>query len=585
MCSLVIIGLPGNTKANFIKNLFDLYSINYEPNWEDNDMVLTKIDIKRDASGVIRWEECRGSDCDVLRLILHRVCAEKGISVDDALDELMTTDAVSSLSESHVNSFHESLNKLRASTSISNTEVEKYGMNQVFDFSHKSVAFAQIPILFTDKKKIITIFVCEEGSKMYCPRANGVVSLAECVMFWANYLGHFKPDAYNMLVAFNGSSGAANALLSDLTSKTKEIGVKNIFQGLIFEVGQNGGMMRLQTQLNKLFTNTEKEVKLSWLMFHSALVKIARWPWIPYRVVKQLASIFQIGKAELSDVLQFWSNITCILYRDVDNLRDTVFCDTVWLAKELSKALNLKPALNNLLQYGVVEQCVAENQWLRVITSSDGKNTMGGPHQLLLDYLTGVKLATTSGVKGKLEGKQHLQCDYYFIPSLLKPCEDVPTKNKYSLFVQFPQSFMPMQIFSQIIIRLLKDEHLGCSLNKTCLYSNKISLHLESCCNLLFVEHRFSVEIIYECKHCPQPKEDVVKIIRDDIEECCNELSLGFSFRLMCPNGAHHIRVPDFRTQHVYCQTCASHVTLNDNQLCWVVEVCVLPYSGKFLEG
>lgn len=571
MCSLVIIGLPGSAKTNFIKNLFDLYSIDYQPNWEDKDIVLTKIDIKKDRSGKIHWEECQGDDCDVLRLTLHKVAAEKKVNVDQALDELAATDGVSSLSRAEP--LKELLNRLKKASSTSDSQVEMYGMSQVFDFSHKSTAFAQIPVLFTEKKKIITIFVCEEkGSPMYCPRANGEVSLSDSVMFWASYLGHFKPDAHSMLVAFNGSSGGADALLSDLTRKTKEIGVKNIFHGLIFEVSQKGGLLSLQAQLNKLFTNIEKDVKLSWLMFHSALIKISEWPWIPYTVVKQLASIFRISKPELSDVMRFWSSITSILYRDVDHLRDIVFCDTVWLAKELSKVLNLDSALSNLLQYGIVEQCVAEKHWLKISSSDVGKTTMAGPHQLLLDYFTGFNLAT---VIPTIEGKQHLQCTSYFIPSLLKPCKDVVTKNKNSLYVQFPQSFMPMQIFSYIVIHLLRDGYLKCGLNKTYLYSNKISLRLFSCCDLILVEHRFSIEIIYDCNYCLRPKEDVVKTIRDNIEECCNKLSLGFSFQLMCPNGDHYIRVPDVRTQHVHCKTCASHVTLNNSQLYWVVEVCI----------
>ena len=572
MCSLVIIGLPGNAKSNFIKNLFDLYSISYQPSYPDNGIVLTKIDITKNREGKIQWLQCQGDDCDVLKLILHQVCAEKKINIDQALDELAVIAQASSLSQPQQESLCELFRKLKNISSASSPDSQVYGMSQVFDFSHKSTAFAQIPVLFTEKKKIITIFVCEgKGSPMYCPRANGEVSLCDCIMFWANHLGHFKPDAHSMLVA---ATGNADALLADLTRKTKEIGVKNIFQGLIFEVNSKSGVLSLQAQLNKLFTNVEKKVKLSWLMFHSALIKISKWPWIPFAVVKQLASIFRISKSELSDVMQFWSGNTSILYRDIDHLRDIVFCDTVWLAKELSKVLNLDPALSNLLQYGIVEQCVAEKHWLK-ISSSDGKTAMTGPHQLLLDYFTGCNLAT---VTAAIEGKQHLQCACYFIPSLLKPCKDVPAKNKHSLYVQFPQSFMPMLMFSHIIIHLLRDGHLKCGLKKTYLYSNKISLHLYSCCDLVLVEHRFSVEIIYDCNYCLRPKEEVMKMIRDNVEECCNQFSLAFSFQLMCPNGDHYVRVPDVRTQHVHCRTCASHVSLSDNQLYWIVEVCVILY-------
>ena len=575
MCSLVIIGLPGNAKTNFIKNLFDLYSMSYQSSSTDKDITLTKIDIIKDRDGKIRWVPCQGDECDVLRLILHQVCAEKKINADQALDGLAVTDKVSFLSKSQLKSFQELLHKLKNVSSPScDSQVDMYGMSQVFDFSHKSTAFAQIPVLFTEKKKIITIFVCEgNGSPMYCPRANGEVSLCDCIMFWASYLGHFKPSAHSMIVAFSGSREAADALLSDLSRKTKEIGVKNIFHGLIFEISLKSGMLNLQVQLNKLFTNVEKRIKLSWLMFHSTLIKVSEWPWIPFGVVKQLAGIFRINKSELIDVMQFWSSITSILYRDVDHLRDIVFCDTVWLAKELSKVLNLESSLSNMLPYGIVEQCVAEKHWLKISTT-EGKTTMAGPHQLLLDYFTGFNLAT---VISTIEGKQHLQCACYFIPSLLKPCKDV-LQNKHSLFVQFPQLFMPMQIFSHIVIHLLRDEYLKCGLKRTYLYSNKISLHLYSCCDLVLVEHRLSVEIIYDCNYCLRPKEEVVKMIRENIEECCNQLSLTFSFQLMCPNGDHYIRVPEVRTQHIHCRTCASHVSLNNSQLYWIVEVCIILY-------
>ena len=570
MCSIVIIGLPGKTKANFIKNLFHLYSIDYQPNWEDKDIVLTKIDIKKDKRGEIRWEECQGDDCDVLRLILHGMCAKKEISVDHVLDELAAADGLPSLSPSHVNLFKQLLDKLKTSSSTSDAQVMTYGMSQVFDFSHKSTAYAQIPVLFTDDKKIITIFVCEEGGTMFCPRANGKVALSDAVMFWANYLGNFKANSHSsMIVAFSGSSSGVNALLSELSKKTKEIGVRNIFQGRIFEISQLTGMVDLQAQLNKLFTSREEYVKLSYLMFHSALIKISKWPWIPYTVVKQLANIFHIGKSEVPVVMHFWSNITSILYRDIDFLRDIVFCDTVWLAQELSKVLNLDSSLSNLLRYGIVEQCVAEKHWLK-ISSADGKITMAGPHQLLLDYFTGFDLAT---VISFIEGKQHLQCACYFIPSLLKPCRDILIPNKLSLYVRFPQSFMPMQIFSQIVIHLLRDGYLKCGLNKSYLYSNKISLNIDLCCDLILVEHRFSVEIIYSCNYCQRPKEDVVKAIREAIEACCKKLSLKFIFELMCPNDAHYIRVPEVKMQLVHCQTCASRVALNNNQLYWVVEV------------
>ena len=567
MCSLVIIGLPGNTKTNFIKNLFDLYSIDYQPNWEDKDIVLTKIDVKKDKTGRILWEKCQGDDCDVLRLILQGICAEEGVSLDCALDELAVTEGLS-LSQSHIESLHELISKLKKSSSTSDAQVEMYGMSQVFDFSHKSTAFAQIPVLFTDKKKIITIFVCEEGAKMYCPRANSEVALSDCVMFWANYLGHFKPNAHSMVVAINGSGSAVNALLSDLSKKTKETGVKNIFQGLIFDISHKNGLLSLQIQLNKLFLNLEEDVKLSYLMFHSALIKISEWPWIPYTTVKQLASIFRISKSELPDVMRFWSSITSILY--TDHLRDIVFCDTTCLAKELSKVLNLKSLLSNLLEYGIVEQCVAEKHWLK-ISSSDGK-IMTGPHQLLLDYFIGFDLAT---VIPTIEGKQHLQCACYFIPSLLKPYKDILMQNKHSLYVLFTQSFMPMQIFSQIVIRLLRDGYLRCGLNKKYLYSNKISLNLDWCCDLILVEHRYSIEIIYSCNYCQRPKEEVVKMIRHNIEECCRKSSLEITFQLMCPNDVHYVRVPDVRTQYVHCRTCGSHVTLDNNQLNWVAEVCV----------
>ena len=570
MCSLVIIGLPGNTKTNFIKNLFDLYSIDYQPNWEDKDIILTKIDVKKDNMGRILWEKCQGDDCDVLRLILHGKCAEEGVSVDRALDELATTEGMSSLSQPHVKSFRELISKLKNSSSTADAQAEMYGMSQVFDFSHKSTAFAQIPVLFTDKKKKITIFVCEEGAKMYCPCANSEVALSDCVMFWANYLGHFKPNAHSMIVAFNGSGSAVNTLLSDLSRKTKEVGVKNIFQGLIFDISQKTGLLSLQVQLNKVLVNLEEDVKLSYLMFHSALIKISEWPWIPYTTVKQLARIFRISKSELPVVMKFWSSTTSILY--TDHLRDVVFCDTMWLAKELSKVLNLDSSLSDLLEYGIVEQCVAEKHWLK-ISSRDGKIAMTGPHQLLLDYFTGFDLAT---VIPTIEGRQHLQCACYFIPSLLKPCKDILKKNKISLYVLFSQSFMPMQVFSQIVIRLLRDGYLKCGLNKSYLYSNKISLNLDSCCALMLVEHRYSVEIIYSCNYCQRPKEDVVKAIRHDIEECCNKLSLKFTFQLMCPNDVHYICIPEVRTQHIYCQTCANHVVLNNNQLNWVVEVCII---------
>lgn len=573
MCSLVIIGLPGNTKTKFMKKLFGLYSIDYQSNYEDKDIVLTKIDVKKDNAGKIQWEECQGGNCDVLRQILLMQCAEKKVSVDRALDELAAAaDGLSSLSKPRVTAFRELLNKLKASSSTCDSQVEMYGMSQVFDFSHNSTAFAQIPVLFTDKKKIITIFVCEEKfSPMYCPRANSEVQLVDCIMFWANYLGHFKDDTRSMMVAFDGSSSGADTLLAELTKKTKEIGVKNIFSGLVFETSQRSGMESLQAQLDKLFTNMKKDVKLSWLMFHSALIKISEWPWIPFAIVKRLASVFQIGKLELSNVLEFWSTTTSVLYRDVDHLRDTVFCDTVWLAKELSEFFNLDFSLSNLLRYGIVERCVAEKHWLKVL-SPDGK-TMVGPHQLLLDYFTGFKLAT---VISSIEGKQHLQCTCYFVPSLLKPCKDTLTKNKDSLYVQFSQAFMPMQIFSHVVINLLRDGHLKCGLSKSYLFSNKISLNLDLCCDLILVEHRFSLEIIYNCNYCRLPKEGVVKMIRDNIEECCNRLSMQFNFQLKCPNGDHYVRVPDVRPQLVKCATCASHVTLDKNQLSWVVEVYTL---------
>ena len=567
MCSLVIIGLPGNTKTNFIKNLFKLYSIDYQPNWEDKDIVLTKIDVKKEKSGRILWEECEGDDCDVLRLIMHRMCREKGVSVDRALNELAATEGISSLSQSQSRSLHKLINKLKKSFSTPDAQVEMYGMSQVFDFSHKSTAFAQIPVLFTDKKKIITIFVCEEGAKMFCPRANSDVALSDCVMFWANYLGHFKPNAHSMIVAINGSGSAVNALLSDLSRKTKETGVSNIFQGLIFDISHKTGLLSLQIQLNKLFLNLEENVNLSYLMFHSALIKISEWPWIPYTTVRQLASIFRISKYDLPHVMKFWSSITSILY--TSHLRDIVFCDTVWLAKELSKVLNLKSSLSNLLEYGIVEQCVAEKHWLK-ISGVDNKTMMTGPHQLLVDYFIGFDLAT---VIPNIEGKQHLQCVCYFIPSLLKPCKDILIQNKNSLYVLFTQSFMPMRIFSQVVIHLLRDRHLRCGLNKKYLYSNKISLNLDWCCELILVEHRYTIEIIYNCNYCQQPKEEVVKIIRDNIEECCRKSSLEITFQLMCPNDVHYVRVPDVRTQHVHCQICASHVTLNNNQLNWVAEV------------
>ena len=575
MCSLVIIGLPGTNKNTFIKNLFNLYSVNYQPSWEEKDIVLTKIDIKKDKAGKIFWEEYHGDDCDVLRLILHRVCSENDVSVESALDELAASDGLSSLPFNK--SFFELINKLKKSSSTSDAIVEMYGMSQVFDFSHKSTAFAQIPVLFSDKEKIITILVCEEGMKMYCPRANGEVALSDCVMFWANYLGHFKSDAHNMIVAFNEGGSGVGALLSELSKKTTEIGVKNIFQGFIFDISKKNGMQDLQAQLNKSLTSIEKGikyVKLSYLMFHSALIKISEWPWIPYTIVKQLANIFLISKSELPAVMKFWSSTTSILYRDIACLRDIVFCDTVWLATELSKVLNLEPSLSSLLQYGIVEQCVAEKHWLK-ITSCDGKIIMAGPHQLLLDYFTGFDLAT---VISTIEGKQHLQCACYFIPSLLKPCKDSLKQNKHSLYVKFPQSFMPMQIFSQIVINLLRDRYLRFRLNKSYLYSNKVSLNLDLCCNLTLVEHRFSVEIIYNCDYCQQPKEEVVKAIRDKVEGCCTKSSLEFTFQLMCPNEGHFVRVPDVRTQHVHCQNCASLVPLSNSQNNWVVEVCITMY-------
>ena len=572
MCSLVIIGLPGNTKTNFIKNLFELYSIDYQPNWEDKDIVLTKIDVKKEKTGRIVWEECQGDDCDVLRLILHRMCAEEEVSVDHALDELMATEGISSpsqshISQSHIESLRELINKLKKSSSTPDARVEMYGMSQVFDFSHKSTAFAQIPVLFADKKKIITIFVCEEGGKMFCPRANSEVALSDCVMFWANYLGHFKPNAHSMIVAINGSGSAVNSLLSDLSRKTKETGVKNIFQGLVFNISHKTGLLSLQMQLNELLSNLEENVKLSYLMFHSALIKISEWPWIPYTTVKQLANIFRISKSELPGVMKFWSGITSILY--TSHLQDIVFCDTMWLAKELSKVLNLESSLSNLLEYGIVEQCVAEKHWLK-ISSADNKITMTGPHQLLVDYFIGFDLAT---VIPTIEGKQHLQCTCYFIPSLLKLCKDILIQNKDSLYVLFTQSFMPMRMFSQIVIHLLRDGYLRCGVNKKYLYSNKISLNLDWCCDLILVEHRYSIEIIYSCNHCQRPKEEVVKTIRHNIEECCRKSSLEITFQLMCPNDVHYVRVPDVRTHLVHCQTCGSHVTLNNNQLNWVAEV------------
>ena len=573
--SIVIVGLPGAAKTNFITQLFSCYSIKAQYEGEDKDITLTTVDIRRDSTGKVLWANCPGDSCDVLVQMLHGQCVEKGVDVVELLKEIASHESMHSLSESQNKSLHSFLNKFQKNLKASKSQTATYGTSQVFDLSHSLTSYAQIPVLFSSKNRIITIFVYEHTSWeefSHCPHT-GSMSPADCILYWASLLGHFKSDTHSMLVAVRGNSSDASTLLFDLTNKAKEFAMKNIFHNCVFpfEVGDNSSIVTIQEHLNGLLMKFSKEVKLSWLMLHDALGEVSEWPWVSYELVKQVASVFHIGESELVEVMQFWSSSTSVLYKDNDHcLNDVVFRDTLWLADELSKVLHLPHSLSSLLKFGIVEQCVVEQHWLSLpIPNSD--STMVGPSQLMLDYLKSLNLIT---LIPRVEGKQHPQCNCYFLPSLLKATPDIREKNLSSLFISFSQSFVPLQIFSQIVILLLRDE--ACGLKNVHQYSNKITLSLEPCCTLVLTEHRFVIEVTYECFYCSQPKEEHVKLIRNNVKACCGGLHLDYKFHLLCPNGAHYIIVPNVRRSFTRCLMCTSNVNLTSGQLFWVVEVCVL---------
>jgi len=575
--SVVIVGLPGVAKTKFITQLFSCYSIKPHYDGHDKDITLTTVDIERDSMGKVSWANCPGDSCDVLVQMLHRQCAEKGVSVIDLLKEIASHESMQSLSLSQNKSIHSFLNKFQKVYKSSKSQTATvYGMSQIFDLSHNLSSYAQIPVLFSNKERIITIFVYEHASWAefsHCPHT-GNMSPADCILYWATLLGHFKSDTHSMVVAVRGKSSDASTLLSDLTCKTKELGMKNIFHNCVFpfEVDDNSNIVTIQEHLNGLLMKFTKEVKLSWLMFHDILGEVSEWPWISYELAKQVASIFHIGESELVEVMQFWSSSTSVLYKDNDRrLNDVVFRDTLWLADELSKVLHLSHSLNPLLKFGIVEQCVVEQHWLN-FPIPNSNSTMVGPSQLLLDYLKSLNLLT---LIPRVEGKQHPQCNCYFLPSLLKAAPDIREKNHSSLFISFSPSFVPLQIFSQIVILLLQDEKLPCGLKNVHQYSNKIALSLEHCCTLVLTEHPFVIEMTYECFYCSQPKENHVKLIRKNIKACCGGLQLDCQFNLLCPSDAHYITVPNVKKSFTHCPTCTSNVNLTSGQLFWVVEVCV----------
>ncbi|XP_065911659.1 uncharacterized protein [Dysidea avara] len=571
--SVVIVGLPGATKTNFTTQLFSYYSVNAQSNGQDKDITLTTVDIERDSTGKVSWANCPGDSCDVLVQMLYSKCTEKGVSVVDLLKELASHDSTRSLSESQNKSFYSFLNKFQKNLKASKSQTAAmYGMSQIFDLSHTSSSYAQIPVLFSTKNRIITIFVYEHTSWTefsHCPHT-GNMSPADCILYWATLLGHFKSDTHSMLVAVKGDSNNASMLLSDLTSKTKEFGLKNIFHNCVFpfEVNDNNGIVTIQEHLDGLLMKFSKDIKLSWLMFHDALTEVSEWPWISYKLVKEVASIFHIGESELVEVMEFWSSSGSMLYKDTDQLKDVVFRNTLWLADELSKVLHLSHSLSPLLKYGIVEQCVVEQHWLNIPTPNSN-STMAGPSQLMLDYLKSLNLTT---LIPRVEEKQHLQCNCYFLPSLLKAAPEIREKNLSSLFISFSQSFVPLQIFSQIVVLLLRDEKLPCGLKKVHQYSNKITLSLEPCCTIVLTEHPFVIEVTYQCFYCSQPKEQYVKLIRNNIKACCGGLQLDYKFHLRCPNGAHYITVPNVKRSFTHCSTCTSNVNLSSGQLFWVVE-------------
>jgi len=572
--SLVIVGLPGAAKIDFIKQLFSSYSI-IAPS-DGKDVALTTVDITRDSKGKVSWANCPGDSCDVLVQMLHSTCAKRGVDVVDLLEEFASHDAIHSISEAQKKSLLNFLNSFQNNVKAPNkSKTAMYGMCQIFDLNHSSAAYAQIPVLFSSKKRIITIFVYEETSWAefsHCPHT-GNMSPVDCILYWATLLGHFKSDAHSMLVAVRGSSSKASSLLSDLTSKTKELGLKNIFHNCVFpcELGSNTGIVTVQRHLNDLLMKFSREVKLSWLLFHDALGEVSEWPWISYELVKQVASIFHIEESDLIEVMEFWSNSSIILYKNAEGLRDIVFRDTVWLADELSKVLHLSHSINPLLKFGIVEQCVVEQHWMS-LPIANSNSTMGGPHKLMLDYLTSLNLIA---LIPRVDGRQHPQCNCYFLPSLLKAAHNIQDKNRSALFITFSQSFVPLQIFSQIVVLLLRDSELPCGLkNAVQQYSNKITLYLEPCCTLVLVEHPFVIEVTYECFYCSQPKEEHVKLIRNNIKTCCSELHLDYKFHLLCPNDAHYIAVPNVKKPFTHCPSCTSNVNLSDGQLFWIIEVC-----------
>ena len=343
-------------------------------------------------------------------------------------------------------------------------------------------------------------------------------------------------------------------------------------------VGRDKAAQKIRTAIEDMSKQHEKsysEVPINWLLFQLEIqleMQLTGKEYIGWNKCVEIAKDCYIKENEVGSVLMYFHELGVLLhYKEVDGLKDIIFCNPQWLFDQLTELIKIKYKATPMIQKNINKGTLDKQQLCKLYSKKlDLKGEL--KFENLLELFVHLKIMS------KLPNKP----DQYFMPALLNPAptnislqEQIGKKVHDTMLVKFKDRYFPRGMFCCLVTQLSQN---GWEIQCMHAYKNLIVFQnlpnqyivLYDEINYMEVEIHCNEETNFQTNHY-----EVCITLNDCLTKVCEMFQMNCNFELgfVCKNckifaGVESLNQYSLSTKYC-CRECGSSFDLNHGQLVW----------------
>ncbi len=366
--------------------------------------------------------------------------------------------------------------------------------------------------------------------------------------------------------------------------------IQEIFAGrYILDVnnynGSQEGIYRIREVLSEIFRTkytSKVQLPVKWLIL-SLSMRMRKEPMMTFKECEKLAKGLRINSTILKEALwHFHHKMGIILYyEDLDLVISNVNILFNSIKELITSMKSFEAVREGAKKF--ISMAIFSNNTVEAASTKQSNNTI--PFHRLVELLQHLNILT---VTEAFSEEYRNEGDIYFMPSLLQVAgaDELDIQSKDSdpahLLVLFKSGYVPVGVFSLMIVNLESQKLKGWTLDKSSMKKNKLGFKMK--CNdiITFIAHPKYIEIVISRhgSHCvisteSQSSNIILLVINSTLRSVTSNMKLDFSFgfkKLDFPKEDYFCYYNDELDNHLKCchpQESTSFPSLNRRQEVW----------------